>query len=126
MPPEEGVGVGVAIAFVELVMSPSAQSSAPVSVEFVVVLPPCGVPPVAWVELPLIGGDWGGSSVQSPSSSEPVAGSLVGVLLGGVVVPLVKLPVKPPLTPEAAMRAKVSFWVSQARLVPDDLTRGSA
>lgn len=64
----------------------------------------------------------------------------VGALLGAVTVVLDAVgpeaeaallvpfpaPVNPPLAPEALMRAKASCSVSQAILVPGELTRGSA
>lgn len=43
----------------------------------------------------------------------------------GVVV-LFPLPVNPPLAPEALIRASASSFVSQAILVPGELTRGRA
>jgi hypothetical protein len=92
--------------------------------------------------------DSGGSSLQSPSSPPESLGLLVGVLvellmmlvgeltpfvLAGVVLeaeaaPLVPFPapVNPPLAPEALMRDTASCSVSQAILVPFELTRGSA
>jgi len=57
--------------------------------------------------------------------------TLVGVesvMEEGVVVLLVlfPLPVNPPLAPEALIRASASSFVSQAILVPGELTRGRA
>lgn len=59
---------------------------------------------------------------------------LLGLLVGVLVVPETEAapldpfpaPVNPPLAPEALMRANASCSVSQAILVPFELTRGSA